>query len=82
MNRTSEAEEAYRLALAAFPYAQAAALSLASLLTRNGNVSGAGDLVNDMLKSAPADDPWNIYGYPAYRHWSNLLRQLRGSIAR
>ena len=80
MSRSPEAAESYRVALAAFPNAQAATLALASLLARDGDITEAGARVNSMFRFAPAADPWNIYGSPTYRHWSASLRQLREAI--
>jgi tetratricopeptide (TPR) repeat protein len=80
MNRRAEAIESYRLARATYPNAQAATLSLASTLAISGNAIEAGELTNAMLL-APGDDPWNVYGFPAYRNWPRWLRQLREAIA-
>ena len=81
MNRSSDASESFQRALAVYPHAQAAALSLASTLAQNGQLSEAERAVHGMLGAAPRDDPWNVYGFPAYRHWPGLIRQLRTAIA-
>jgi hypothetical protein len=77
----SEAIAAYRTALDAQPFGQAAAVALGAALVVNHQPAEAASLVNQMLSlpSAPYD-PWFTYVAPDYRFWPGLRTQLREAI--
>jgi tetratricopeptide (TPR) repeat protein len=81
LQKRSQAEAAYRRALAVIPQAQSATLHLAVLLYEIDRRSEANELVARMLSADPApDDPWRVYGYGDYRRFPLLMDRLRRSI--
>jgi hypothetical protein len=81
LHRAPEAVASYRLALSAFPDAQAATLALSSMLLRDGQHAEASGLTTRLLAATVTDDPFRIYGFPASRDWPALVRGLRQAIA-
>jgi tetratricopeptide (TPR) repeat protein len=82
-NRPADAEIAFRRALEAVPRAQAATISLASLLFKNGRRDDASALVGQMLVSEPSPaDPWRAYADADDRFWPELIARLRREIGR
>ena len=81
--RPAEAEPAFRRALEAVPHAQAATISLASLLFKNGRRDDASALVGQMFSADPAPaDPWRAYADADDRFWPELIARLRREIGR
>jgi hypothetical protein len=80
MERTPEAVESYRKALAEFPHAQSATLALGAAFVNRGQATAARELVSAFLGSSPGTDPWRAYGSPAQRHWPRLYVELRQAI--
>jgi tetratricopeptide (TPR) repeat protein len=79
-NQPSEAERAYRAALATVPRAQSATMALSALLVRAGRVQEASALVEESLSGPPIFDPWREYQPADNRFWPELLTRLRGEI--
>jgi tetratricopeptide (TPR) repeat protein len=76
-----EAEAAYRAAVAAWPRAQSATLSLASLLFQNGRRAEAQALAASMLEANPQPiDPMREYVHADNRFWPLLIGKLRTEI--
>jgi tetratricopeptide (TPR) repeat protein len=81
--RQADAEIAVRRALEAVPHAQAATISLASLLFKNGRRDDASALVGRMLTADPPPaDPWRAYADADDRFWPELIARLRREIGR
>jgi tetratricopeptide (TPR) repeat protein len=79
--RTEDAVSAYRGAVAAWPRAQSATLSLASLLFQNGRRAEAQELAASMLEANPQPiDPWREYVHADNRFWPLLIGKLRAEI--
>jgi len=79
--QNDEALAAYRGAVAAWPRAQSATLSLASLLFQAGRRAEAQDLARTMFEAnPPATDPWREYVHADNRFWPLLLGKLRSEI--
>ena len=79
--RNEDALEAYRAAVAAWPRAQSATLSLASLLFQNGRRAEAQSLAAAMLEANPQPiDPWKEYVHADNRFWPLLVGKLRAEI--
>lgn len=79
----ADAETAFRRALEAVPHAQAATISLASLLFKNGRRDDASALVGQMLSADPPPaDPWRAYADADDRFWPELIARLRREIGR
>jgi tetratricopeptide (TPR) repeat protein len=84
-NRTEEAIEAYRTAMAEVPLAQSARLGLAAALVSARRMAEAAALVNSMVaadNAAAVSDPWRIYRSPDVRFWPRALDELRQAVAR
>jgi len=81
--KNDDAEFAYRGAVAAWPHAQAATISLASLLFQDGRRVEAQELAGAMLQANPQPiDPWREYVHADDRFWPILIRKLRDEILR
>lgn len=79
--KLSDAEAAYRGAVAAVPHAQSATVALASLLFRDGRRAEAEKLIADMLAADPRPaDPWRTYVHADDRFWPQLIARLRQEI--
>ena len=79
--RNDDAVDAYRAAVAAWPGAQSATLSLASLLFQNGRRAEAQELAASMLEANPRPvDPWREYVHADNRFWPLLIGKLRAEI--
>ena len=79
--RNDEALAAYRGAVAAWPRAQSATLSLASLLFQSGRRAEAQELAASMLEANPQPvDPWREYVHADNRFWPLLVGKLRTEI--
>ncbi|MEO7190994.1 MAG: VWA domain-containing protein [Vicinamibacterales bacterium] len=79
--RSADAVAAYRIAFAAYPYAQAATTALGAALVTDHQSTEASALVSRMLLlRPPPSDPWFAYRTPLYRHWPDLRRELRSAI--
>ncbi len=73
-----QAETAYRRAIEAVPYAQAATSALAVRLFLDGRPDEAYALVDASFSARPRPaDPWRAYGYGDFRFWPDLMRRLR-----
>jgi predicted Zn-dependent protease len=71
----------YRAAVAAWPRAQSATLSLASLLFQGGRRAEAQELAASMLEASPQPiDPWKEYVHADNRFWPLLIGKLRTEI--
>lgn len=82
-SRSDEALDEYRGAAAAWPTGQAATVSLAALLFRNGRRAEAHEQIGRMLAAAPnAFDPWREYVHADNRFWPQLIGRLRAEIRR
>jgi predicted Zn-dependent protease len=82
-NRPADAEIAFRRALEAVPRAQAATISLASLLFGSGRRDEASALAGEMLSADPSPaDPWRAYADADDRFWPELIARLRREIGR
>jgi hypothetical protein len=81
--RLGDAMEMYRSAVAAWPHAQAATMSLASLMFDVGRRVEAQTLAGDMLAARPpATDPWRAFAHADDRFWPQLVGGLRAEIRR
>ncbi len=81
--RPDDARDAYRRAVAAWPHAQAATMSLASLLFGEGRRAEAQALAGAMLAARPpAVDPWRGFVHADDRFWPQLVGGLRAEIRR
>jgi predicted Zn-dependent protease len=79
--KPEDAEPAYRAAVAAWPHAQSAAMSLAALLFLDDRRAEAQELAGAMLAANPAPiDPWREYVHADNRFWPILIRKLREEI--
>ena len=79
--RNDDALEAYRAAVAAWPRAQSATLSLASVLFQTGRRAEAQELAAAMLEANPRPvDPWREYVHADNRFWLLLIGKLRTEI--
>jgi tetratricopeptide (TPR) repeat protein len=82
-SRSEDALNEYRRAAAAWPNGQAATLSLAALLFRDGRRTEAHERVSRMLAAGPAQfDPWREYVHADNRFWPQLIGTLRREIRR
>jgi tetratricopeptide (TPR) repeat protein len=81
--RLSDAERAYRDALAAVPGAQSASVALATLLFRQERRTEASSLISAMFERRPmAVDPWRGYAHADDRFWPYLVGKVRAEIRR
>lgn len=81
--KTSEAERAYRAALAAVPAAQSASFALAALLSAQSHRADAAQLIDAALTAEPRPlDPWRGYGEADARFWPQLIAELHAEIKR
>jgi tetratricopeptide (TPR) repeat protein len=81
--RASDAEVAYRRAIAAVPHAQSATTALAALLFRSERRAEAQRLAAEMLAAQPPPpDPWREYAHADDRFWPQIIGRLRREIAR
>lgn len=79
----SEAEAAYRDALAVIPAVQSASFGLAAVLAARGKRADAAALVDAALMAAPRPvDPWRAYGEADARFWPELIARLHAEIGR
>ena len=78
--RSSEA--AYRDALAAWPRAQSASLSLASLLFASERPDEAYQLVADAYREPTVMDPFREYGFGQHRRVGRVMTELRQELWR
>jgi tetratricopeptide (TPR) repeat protein len=79
----SEAETAYREALAVIPAAQSSSFGLAALLAARGKRAEASALVDAALMADPRPvDPWRAYGEADARFWPELITRLHAEIRR
>ncbi|MEZ5317145.1 MAG: hypothetical protein R2752_07055 [Vicinamibacterales bacterium] len=78
LDRTAEAAEAYRAALAITPTAQSARAGLMAALLRSGDRAGA-EALADAIETAPVSgiDPWWLYAMGEGRMFPEILRRLR-----
>ena len=77
----SEAESAYRAALAVAPLARSASLRLTALLSAGGRVNEAAAVLDSaLLADRPADDPANAFASGDGRIAAALLVRLREGI--
>lgn len=77
----SEAEAAYREALAVVPGAQSSSFGLAALLAARGKRAEAAALVDAALTADPRPvDPWRAYGEADARFWPELIARLHAEI--
>jgi tetratricopeptide (TPR) repeat protein len=82
-HHADDAEIAFRRALEAVPHAQAATISLASLLFGSGRRDEASAFVGQMLAADPSPaDPWRAYADADDRFWPELIARLRREIGR
>ena len=80
-SRSSDAQNEYRRAAAAWPNGQAATMSLVALLFRDGHRTEAHERVGRMLAAGPAAfDPWREYVHADNRFWPQLIGRLRAEI--
>lgn len=80
-SRSDDALDEYRGAAAAWPNGQAATLSIAALLFRDGRRTEAHARVGRMLAAGPnAFDPWREYVHADNRFWPQLIGRLRAEI--
>jgi VWFA-related protein len=78
LDRFDDAAVAFRLALEAWPAAQAARVSLVSLHARQGRTDEAAAVAESVLSvSDDAVDPWWVYFLGDYRGYSTIRTQLR-----
>lgn len=77
----ADAERAFRRALEAVPRAQAATVSLATLLFESGRRAEAGALEEAMTAGPAVADPWRGYADADDRFWPILIARLRKAIA-
>jgi hypothetical protein len=75
-------EAAYRDALAVWPRAQSASLSLASLLFASGRPDEAYRLVADAYREPTVMDPFREYGFGQHRRVDSVMTQLRQELWR
>ena len=76
------AEALYRDALAVWPRAQSASLSLASLLFASGRPDEAYQLVADAYRQPTVMDPFREYGFGQYRRLDRVMTELRQELWR
>ena len=82
-NDHEKAQSAYRGAVAAWPRGQAATMSLAASLFREGKRAEAQELTGWMLDAVPPlFDPWREYVHADNRFWPYLIGRLRAEIAK
>jgi tetratricopeptide (TPR) repeat protein len=79
-NQPSDAEHAYRSALATVPRAQSATMALAALLVRSNHPIEASSLVDASLTIPLAVDPWRGYEAADDRFWPELIKRLHADI--
>jgi hypothetical protein len=80
-SRSLDALNEYRGAAAAWPNGQAATMSLAAILFREGRRMEAYERVDRMLAAGPTRfDPWREYVHADYRFWPQLIGRLRAEI--
>jgi tetratricopeptide (TPR) repeat protein len=75
-------EAAYRDALAVWPRAQSASLSLASLLFASGRPDEAYQLVADAYREPTVMDPFREYGFGQHRRVDRVMTELRQELRR
>ena len=75
-------EAAYRDALAVWPRAQSASLSLASLLFAAGRPDEAYQLVADAYREPTVMDPFREYGFGQHRRVGRVMTELRQELWR
>ena len=80
LQRTADAETAYRDALVAMPRAQSASISLAALLFADGRRKEAATYAAESVRGELPLDPWRMYQAGSGRHWPSLIRLLRQEI--
>ena len=68
------------MAVAEVPYAQSAALALASALVVDHRAAEAAALVTRTLGVPPPRDPWTTYMFPDVRFWDASIATLRRGI--
>jgi hypothetical protein len=79
---TGPSEAAYRGALAVWPRAQSASLSLASLLFAGGRPDEAYQLVADAYREPTVADPFREYGFGQHRRVDRAMAELRKELWR
>jgi tetratricopeptide (TPR) repeat protein len=81
--RLDDATAAYRLAMRVAPFAQSAALALATSLVSHQRPAEAAAIVAQSLTVADrGPDPWIFYATPDGRFWPGIMSDLRKTIAR
>jgi VWFA-related protein len=80
LDQRPEAEAAYRAALEVFPRAQSASMPLATLLFLRGEEAEARRLVDAVLASPGAEDPWRVYFLQDYRRLPLYIEQMRAAL--
>jgi tetratricopeptide (TPR) repeat protein len=80
LDERGEAEAAYRAALEIYPAAQSASVALATLLYLRGENAEAQRLVNGVLASPDAVDPWRVYHLQDYRRLPLYIEQMRAAL--
>lgn len=81
LDQRVEAEASYRTALEVYPGAHSATLSLATLLFLRGDEAGAERLVDGVLTSPGAEDPWRVYFLQDYRRLPMYIDHMRAALA-
>jgi tetratricopeptide (TPR) repeat protein len=81
LDQRAEAEAAYRAALEVFPGAQSASMPLATLLFLRGEEAEARRLVDAVLASPGAEDPWRVYHLQDYRRLPAYIAEMRAALS-
>ena len=82
-NRSAEAIDAYQLAVADAPFAQAATVALSAALVEGHRSAESTSLITRLLAlPSPAIDPWGIYPAPEWRFYKSWIEELRMALSR
>jgi hypothetical protein len=77
----TEAGEALRAAVDAWPNAQSGVMALAARLFRSGAREEAAALMDRLAATSDASDPWREYSFGDLRFWPRYQAELRGMLA-
>jgi hypothetical protein len=80
LERMTDAEAAFRRALARAPAGRSAAIWLAAHLQTQGKLAEAQDVVDATLAASGAADPWPAFAQGAFRRWPVLIESLRTAL--
>jgi len=80
LDQRAAAEAGYRAAREVYPTAQSASLALATLLYMRGEKAEAQRLVDAVLASPGAEDPWRVYHLQDYRRLPLYIDQMRAAL--